>query len=163
MARTDWIPGTVIASAVVVAAWSYFIYTGTIQTLWPMFGVANQLLAIVALTVGTTVLINEGKAKYAWVTIAPMLFVGATTLTAGVLSIKDIFIPMMAKDSFQGALLSTLTALMLGCVIAILVDAVPRWLRLWNTGRAQTLDALRIPSREAVEEIQAVGIIEPSL
>jgi carbon starvation protein len=163
MARTDWIPGTVVASAVVVAAWSYFIYTGTIQTLWPMFGVANQLLAIVALTVGTSVLINEGKAKYAWVTLAPMLFVGATTLSAGFLSIKDIFIPMMAKNLFQGVLLSTLTGTVMLCVFVVLADAAPRWLELWHTGRAQTLENLRLPSREAAEEERLVGIIEPSL
>jgi carbon starvation protein len=163
MARTDWIPGTVVASAVVVAAWSYFIYTGTIQTLWPMFGVANQLLAIVALTVGTSVLINEGKAKYAWVTLAPMLFVGATTLSAGFLSIKDIFIPMMAKNLFQGVLLSTLTGTVMLCVFVVLADAAPRWLKLWHTGRAQTLENLRLPSREAAEEERLVGIIEPSL
>ena len=68
-----------------MGGWSYFIFTGSIQALWPMFGVANQLLAVVALTVATTVLVNEGRSRYAWVTLAPMLFVGTTTLTGLVL------------------------------------------------------------------------------
>src|SRR5207248_3149997 len=58
LGRSDWLPGTFVSSLLVVAAWGYFIWTGTIQQLWPMFGVANQLLAVVALTVGTTVLVN---------------------------------------------------------------------------------------------------------
>src|SRR5262249_51234086 len=58
--KTNWQPGSIAASLLVVSGWAYFIYTGSIQTLWPMFGVANQLLAVVALAVGTTVLINEG-------------------------------------------------------------------------------------------------------
>ena len=56
-----------------------------------MFGIANQLLAAVALCVATTVIINMGKAKYAWISGLPMCFVGVTTITAGVLSIKNIF------------------------------------------------------------------------
>jgi carbon starvation protein len=165
MARTDWMPGTIFASALVVAAWSYFIYTGSIQTLWPMFGVSNQLLAVVALTVGTTVLINEGRGKYAWITITPLCFVGVTTLCAGFLSIKNIFLPMLQKpdSAFQGALLSTLTATMMCCAIAVLGDAVPRWLRFWKTGRTQTMENLRLPSQEAETETRAIGILEPNL
>ena len=147
MGRTDWLPGTIIASLLVVAGWSYFIYTGTIQTLWPMFGVANQLLAVVALAIGTTVLINEGRSRYAWVTIGPMIFVGITTVTGGILSIKDIFVPMAQAnaapgDAFKGYLNSGLTAIMLICVVVILCDAVPRWMRHWNTGRAETRELL---------------------
>ena len=58
------------------------IYSGSISTIWPMFGVANQLLAAVALAVGTTILIKLGKARYAPITLVPMLFMFATTLTA---------------------------------------------------------------------------------
>lgn len=168
MMRTDWGPGSVAASALVVAGWSYFIYTGTIQTLWPIFGVANQLLAIVALTVATTVLINEGRSKYAWVTILPMIFVGTTTLTAGVLSIKDIFLPLARAPKpgapiYQGQLLAVLTTVMMVCVIAVLVDAVPRWLRHWKDGRRETRAALELPSEEAAAQMESIGILEPSL
>ncbi|MBM3457572.1 MAG: carbon starvation protein A [Armatimonadetes bacterium] len=147
LGRTDWMPGTVFASFLVVAGWSYFIYTGQIQTLWPMFGVANQLLAVVALAIATTVLINEGRSKYAWVTIGPMLFVGVTTVLGGLMSIKDIYIPMaqankVAGDQFKGYLNAGLVTIMLICVFVILCDAVPRWLRHWNTGREETRELL---------------------
>src|SRR5713101_6903262 len=87
--RPDWMPGAIITSALVVAAWAYFIRTGSVSTIWPMFGIANQLLAAIALCVGTTVIINAGRAKYAWVTITPLCFVATTTLTAGWRSIFD--------------------------------------------------------------------------
>ena len=146
MGQTDWMPGTVVASAAVVGGWSYFIFTGTIQTLWPMFGVAKQLLAVVALAVGTSVLINEGKGRYAWVTLLPLLFVGTTTLAGGYLSVRDIFLPMArsgaAGDSFKGWLNSALTVLMMSCVLLVLADSVPRWLRHFRSGRAETLARL---------------------
>src|SRR6185503_13547007 len=57
-ARTDWLPGSLISTVMMVLAWGYFIWTGNISTVWPMFGVANQLLAVVAFAVGTTLVIN---------------------------------------------------------------------------------------------------------
>src|SRR5262249_55369936 len=111
--RTDWLPGTVISTAVIVAAWSYFILTGNISTIWPMFGIANQLLAAVALTVGTSVLLNAGKARYAWVTLGPLVGLTVITQSAGFLSIRDNFLPLArASDpaqAFQGALDAGLT------------------------------------------------------
>ena len=77
-----------------VLAWGYFIWTGSINTIWPLFGIANQLLASVALAVGTTILINIGRAKYAWVTFLPLCFVSVTTLTAGYMSMRDNFWPL---------------------------------------------------------------------
>ncbi|HET9713390.1 MAG TPA: carbon starvation CstA family protein, partial [Pyrinomonadaceae bacterium] len=71
----NWLPGSVVTSLLVVAAWAAFIWSGSISTIWPMFGVANQLLAAVALCVATTMVINSGKAKYAWVTLLPLSFV----------------------------------------------------------------------------------------
>ncbi|MGH9175932.1 MAG: carbon starvation CstA family protein, partial [Vicinamibacterales bacterium] len=67
-ARQDWIPGSIVATLLVVGGWSFFIYTGEINTIWPMFGIANQLLAVVALSLVTTLLINTGRARYAPVT-----------------------------------------------------------------------------------------------
>ncbi|HET7696966.1 MAG TPA: carbon starvation protein A [Vicinamibacterales bacterium] len=134
--RHDWLPGAVVSTLLVVGAWAYFIWAGSISTIWPMFGIANQLLAAVALAVGTTVIINAGRARYAWVTIAPLAFVSITTLTAGALSVRDNFYPMAVGPDparhFQGYLNSTLTIVMMACVIVILSSAVLRWVRVLN-------------------------------
>ncbi len=128
-AKTSWMPGTIITSAVIVFGWAYFIYTGTISTIWPMFGTANQLLATVALAIATTYIINCGRAKYAWVTIVPMIFVGATTLTAGWMNMVNIYYPMTLKSEAEmpGYLNLILTAAIMASVIVILFDAIPKW------------------------------------
>jgi carbon starvation protein len=144
MARQDWMPGAVVSTLVVVVAWAYFIWTGSISTIWPMFGIANQLLAAVALTVGTTIIINSGKARYAWVTAVPLVFVAITTLTAGVLSVRDNFWPMaIGPDptrNFQGYLNTIVTITMMICVVVIVLNAFWRWTRVLQ-GRAEPLTA----------------------
>jgi carbon starvation protein len=131
VARQEWLPGSLVSTTAVVCAWAYFIWTGSINTIWPMFGIANQLLASVALAVGTTVIINVGKARFAWVTLVPLAFVSVTTLTAGVLSVRDNFWPMAIGAAtelrFQGFLNTTLTVVMMVCVIVILSNAAWRW------------------------------------
>ena len=135
-ARHDWMPGAMTSTFLVVAAWAYFIWAGSISTIWPMFGIANQLLASVALAVGTTVIINAGRARYAWLTILPLSFVSVTTLTAGAMSVRDSFYPMATGPDvtkhFQGYLNSVVTVVMMVCVLVILSSAVLRWVRVLN-------------------------------
>ena len=132
--RTNWLPGNLLASGLVVFAWAYFIYSGTVATIWPMFGSANQLLATIALVVGTSYIINRGKIKYAWITILPMLFVGVTTLTAGWQNIMNIYLPQAinAKTRVAGAINLVLTVIIVICVLVILFDAVPKWIKAWQ-------------------------------
>jgi carbon starvation protein len=122
-AQTDWVPGTLISTGLVVAGWTYFILTGSITTIWPMFGIANQLLAAIALCVGTLFLINSGKQRYIWVTLTPLVFVAITTLTAGVESINQIFWPMtmIPAKAFQGYLNSFLTASVMLLAVSVFV------------------------------------------
>ena len=138
MARQEWIPGSIISTLLVVVSWAYFIWTGSISTIWPMFGIANQLLAALALAVATTIIINSGKARYMWVTVVPLVFVSVTTLTAGVLSVKNNFWPMAigpdVTRNFQGWVNTSLTIIMMVCVIVILANAVWKWTRVL-TGR----------------------------
>jgi len=132
--RTNWIPGNLLASGLVVFAWAYFIYSGTVATIWPMFGSANQLLATIALVVGTSYIINRGKIKYAWITILPMIFVGVTTLTAGWQNIMNIYLPQAieVKTRVSGVINLTLTIIIVICVLIILFEAIPKWIKVWQ-------------------------------
>jgi carbon starvation protein len=125
LGNPTWVPGSVLTTGIIVSSWGYFIYTGSITTIWPMFGTANQLLATVALAVATTFLVNMGKARYAAITLVPMVFVAVTTLSAGYLSIRDNFLPLAhtAGNAFRGYLQTGLTTVMMVAVIVVFFDA----------------------------------------
>lgn len=131
LARTNWMPGTILSSFLVVGAWGYLIHSGNISTIWPMFGVANQLLAALAFCVGTTVIIKMGKLKYAWVTFLPMLFMVIITLTAS-WELSWIFLDQASNaaspgDIFAFKLDAALVAAMAALSVITVADSVYKW------------------------------------
>jgi len=131
--RTDWMPGAALATAAVTAGWGVLVWTGSIDTIWPMFGIANQMLAVVALALVTTLLVNSGRSRYAWVTLLPMLFVTATTMTAAV-QMVGVFFPKMIEGGqvTKGVLSLVLTVFVVACVLNLLLLAAARWLLVWR-------------------------------
>ncbi|MBN2189187.1 MAG: carbon starvation protein A [Chitinispirillaceae bacterium] len=140
LGKTNWIPGNVIMSAVVVLAWGYLIYTGSVSTIWPMFGVANQLLAAIALGVGTTVIIKSGKLKYAWVTFVPLCFMFVTTLTAAWQLTFLFRAKAAAAKAASDVFIFNLDALLMACMgtlaIIALADMVYKWYG-WISGKRE--------------------------
>ncbi len=168
MGRVSWYPAVVGASALFVMMWGYFLYQGVmdplggINSLWPLFGISNQLLAGVALCVGTTVIIRMGKARYAWTTILPLAWLAVVTLTAGWLKIFSdnprlgflsharLFEGMLASGTlpkgvasagaarqmiFNDRLDAAVAGFFMIAVIVILVESVRVWLGIVS-GRA---------------------------
>jgi carbon starvation protein len=132
--QTDWLPGAVLATFIVTAGWGALIYTGSIDTIWPMFGIANQLLAVVALCLVTTLLINSGKSRYALVTLLPMLFVTTTTMTAGARMIPQ-FHDLATRGAWSWmkyGLNTGLTVFVMSCVGMLLLIAASRWVVVWS-------------------------------
>jgi carbon starvation protein len=134
-AVTDWLPGAIFTTIVITAGWGYLVYTGSIDTIWPMFGIANQLLAVLALAIITTMLMNSGKARYAAVTLVPMLFVASTTLTAASQLVGWQFPAMIEQGTslnrpmqvFKGYLCMGMTIAVVVTVGTVVLQAVARW------------------------------------
>jgi carbon starvation protein len=129
--RFDWLPGAIASSGLVVGAWGYLIGTGSISTIWPMFGAANQLLGTLALCIGTTVLIKMRKAQFIWMTAVPMVFVGAIMLT-GSYEMFGLFLDKAKSLGDTGQAFSLyLDAALVGIVallaVIVLTDSVRQW------------------------------------
>jgi carbon starvation protein len=120
-ADNSWTPGIIITSALFTGSWGYLVYTGDISTIWPLFGMANQLLASCALIVGTTMLIRLGKARYAYVTAVPGLFVYPIVMWAGYMNITGNYLPK------QLYLLSSLSMLLMFLITIVFIAAFRRW------------------------------------
>jgi carbon starvation protein len=140
--KTDWLPGAILTTCVVTAGWASLVATGSISTIWPMFGIANQLLAVLALALVTTWLVNSGRGRYAPITILPMLFVTSTTMTAGATMIFQQF-PVMIRRGQElgqrslivtGYLNIALTLFVVVSVGLLLLMAVSRWFAVWLGG-----------------------------
>jgi carbon starvation protein len=131
--KTSWLPGAVLSTLIVTAAWGLLVRGGTIDTVWPMFGIANQLLAVVALCLVTTMLVNTGKGRYAALTIVPMLFVTTTTTSAGVIMMRQFWAKMVdqsleQKQRIASTLNFSLTLFVMVCVGTLLLIALARWI-----------------------------------
>ncbi|TDD41773.1 carbon starvation protein A [Nonomuraea terrae] len=186
MGRVSWWPSVYISSAVVVAAWGYFLYQGVndplggINQLFPLFGIANQLLAAVALTVATTLLIKSGRLKWAWVTAVPLAWDVAVTLTAswqkifspdpglGFFAQRDryqtaldqgqLLAPARTEDAMRQIVINStvdgiLTALFAILIIVVIVDAMRVWVKAIRSPEP-------LPSTE--EPFQESKILAPS-
>jgi carbon starvation protein len=171
LGKTGWYPSVVLTSAVVVGAWGYFLLQGVvdplggINSLWPLFGISNQLLATVALCVGTTILIKMGKGHYVWVTLTPLLWLISVTMTAswqkiwhpdpriGLLAHARYLVEEMGSGGvpaarvvetqrliFNDRLDAVVTAVFASMVLLIVIESGRHWW-LYASGRKQfTLD-----------------------
>lgn len=119
--ETNWLPGAYIATLLVTLGWGALIYVGTIQTIWPMFGIANQLLAVAALAIITSMLMNQGKWRYAPLTLLPMLFISVTSMYAGGLMIKKF----IYADNWVSIVLTFFLMVSIGLLLLI---AMGRWM-----------------------------------
>jgi carbon starvation protein len=136
----------ILFSVLAVLLWGYFVWTGTVSTIWPMLGVTNQMLAAFALAIGTSVLINMGRARYVWVTMVPLAFMCVNTLWAGWLNIGVNYLRPQLLAGSPGVLAAfaaapvtarvqcLLTLAVMGLLVVVLVDSVPRWVRALSRG-----------------------------
>ena len=127
-----WWPGIVITSLLFTGSWGYLVYTGDIATIWPLFGMSNQLLASSALIIGTTMIIRMGKARYAWITAVPGLFMAFTTLYAGYLNITTNYMPK------NNILLAMLSAIIMALVAVLFTSTFFRWYELLQIEQSVT-------------------------
>jgi carbon starvation protein len=119
-----WWPGIIITSGLFTGAWGYLVYTGDITTIWPLFGMSNQLLAASGLIIGTTMILRMNKAKYAWITAVPGIFMVFVTMIAGYESIVGNYLPK------QLYLLAVMAVIVMALMAIVIVGAIKKWAEL---------------------------------
>ncbi len=120
--NTNWWPGVIITSVAISFAWGYLLYGGNVATIWPIFGVSNQLLGVLGLAIGTTLILrNSQKMVYAWVTLVPFSYLVVTVFTAGLWSVINNYWP--AHDYLK----SVMIVIMLSLVLIVLIDSFIKW------------------------------------
>ncbi|HWR45270.1 carbon starvation protein A [Sporomusa sp.] len=125
--QTNWWPGILFTSFLVTYSWGYLLYSGDVASIWPLFGVANQLLAVVALAIGTTIILKIApKKSYAWVTFAPLSFLSVTVIAAGVMNVQMFFKRGDALGNTNG----TVSIILIVLVIITLLDSIRLWFSL---------------------------------
>jgi len=149
LGRTSWYPSIIVSSFLVVAGWGYFLYQGVvdpyggINSLWPLFGIANQLLAAVALCVATTVLVKMGRQRYMWVPLVPLAWLAAATLTAGwqkvfspdpklgflahAESLRNSTLPQASRMIFNDRLDAGLALFFMAIVLVVILASMREW------------------------------------
>lgn len=127
LGRTDWLPGVLFTSFLVCGAWGGMLLAGNVTTIWPMFGVANQLLSAIALAVGTTFIMKRTRPVYALVTFVPFVFIFITTVAAGTMNIFGNYLP---RHDVQGYVNVGLTAVMMSLAAVIACACTSSWLKI---------------------------------
>ncbi len=128
-----WIPGTALCTALVVSLWAWLILSGSVSTIWPMFGTANQLLASVALAAAASAIINSGRVRYVWAALVPLVFVATSTLSAAYLNITDNFLPLAKNHPDKAApayVMAGLTVVIMICAVLVLEESFRRWYQI---------------------------------